>query len=628
MADPALGLERSFDPSTYTPIAGGDRPATDRSVRSLAADAREPGPTDLASLLKLAATRQQQGAEAEAEELFRQALAVADRILGPDHPELMLLLTDLTRLYLKKSAYASAEPLLLRLLEMKRSKGEDHPEVATVLASLANVRQALGSHESAEQLWRRVLEIRERTLAPNHFAIATALEHLGDACAARGKISEALAAFQRALSIRETTLGVEHPSLRVSREKIADLQLQGSDDSLDLGASADIAVAPERYRLISGGATPRPTESPSIPFVAPRPVESPSIPFAAPLPERAPAAAPKKPAAVVIHGRFVDAAGVPNQATSLTVPDDSDVDVIEATAPVYSEPVVFRDALESLREEIEKPYAGPTIAERTAALIRPVVARVGKKQAVTGLVAVGIAVAAVGVVTSSHAFGESEKPPTASSAPTAAASNAIIPVQTASLVTTELSTTSEALSATPSKATPSRAHVTEEKSSAVKKAPEKKTTELKPIAIPALSTAVISRLDSAAAKAGNVSAPVADPLLTPAPSPFAGRRSTFGATEATTAPLRARLIGDLPTPRVPSQVADVEGEVRVQFSVDAEGRPVMSTLSVVHSPNQLLTTAVRKVIPTMRFEPARTGGTDPKPIADVVQIGFQFSRQE
>jgi len=161
-----------------------------------------------------------------------------------------------------KSAFASAEPHLLRLLELKRAKGDDHPEVATVLASLATVRQALGSHESAEQLWRRVLSIREQTLAPNHFAIATALEHLGQSCAARGKIAEGLEAFQRALSIRERTLGVDHVSLRVSRERIADLELQDSESFLDLIPEAAPRISPEKYRLTSG--EPRVTPLPTL----------------------------------------------------------------------------------------------------------------------------------------------------------------------------------------------------------------------------------------------------------------------------------------------------------------------------------------------------------------------------
>jgi TonB family protein len=70
----------------------------------------------------------------------------------------------------------------------------------------------------------------------------------------------------------------------------------------------------------------------------------------------------------------------------------------------------------------------------------------------------------------------------------------------------------------------------------------------------------------------------------------------------------------------------VEGNVRVRFTVDAGGVPVMSTFSVVSSPNPLLTSSVRNVIPNMRFEPARAGGADSRPIVDVVQIDFQFSR--
>jgi len=105
------------------------------------------------------------------------------------------------------------------------------------------------------------------------------------------------------------------------------------------------------------------------------------------------------------------------------------------------------------------------------------------------------------------------------------------------------------------------------------------------------------------------------------------RRSGFDDTEAPSAPQRARLIGDLPTPRVPDQVADVVGEVSVRFNVDTDGRPMMSTFSVVNSPNPLLTNAVRKVIPELRFEPARTGGSNSRAIVDVVQIGFQFSRR-
>lgn len=205
--------------------------------RALEIGERVLGQDDLAlvpPLTSLGALRIARGAPEQAEPLLTRALAISERSLGRDHPDLVVLLNELSRHYLKQSAYGFAEPLLLQLYSIKRSKGEDHPEVATVLATLAGVRQALGRHDAAEQLWRRVLDIRESTLAPNHFATATAIEHLAETCAARGKLGEALQLFQRALSMRELTLGAAHPSLRVSRERIADLQLQGSEETFGL----------------------------------------------------------------------------------------------------------------------------------------------------------------------------------------------------------------------------------------------------------------------------------------------------------------------------------------------------------------------------------------------------------
>jgi tetratricopeptide (TPR) repeat protein len=203
------------------------------------------------ALKGLGTTRLVRGNPQAAEPFLTRALAISQSHLGEDHPDLVLLLNDLTRLYLKQSAFAFAEPLLLRLLELKRPKGEDHPEVATVLASLAVVRQALGRHESAEQLWRRVLSIRERTLAPNHFGIATALEHLAETCTARGKLGEALGLYQRALTIREATLGREHTSLRVSRERIADLELQASEETFDSASLPSLPSHSGQTRRIS-----------------------------------------------------------------------------------------------------------------------------------------------------------------------------------------------------------------------------------------------------------------------------------------------------------------------------------------------------------------------------------------
>ena len=256
MAETVTGSERKFDAMVYSPQTSADAPSPDRIQRAGfgPVEAGSIPDQEFASLRKLGVQKQELSSFAEAEEYFLKALQIGDGVLGAEHPELTLLVSDLVRLYLKQGSYASAEPFLLRLLDLKKGKGDDHPEVATVLASLASVRQALGRHESAEQLWRHVVDIRDRTLAPNHFATATALEHLGESCAARGKIRAALTAFERARAIRERTLGAEHPSVRASRERIADLQLQDSEDSFypDDEIEQLTKKSPERFRLSSG----------------------------------------------------------------------------------------------------------------------------------------------------------------------------------------------------------------------------------------------------------------------------------------------------------------------------------------------------------------------------------------
>src|SRR6185437_11924334 len=132
-------------------------------------------------------TRQKEFAQAEA--LFRRALAIRERVLGKDHPSLIpainnlasvqaeplfrraLELNDrafgeqnaaaaaplnsLARLLFRRNDYAAAAPLLTRLLAIKEEAlGANHPEVAAILTSLARVRTAEGDHAAAEQLAR------------------------------------------------------------------------------------------------------------------------------------------------------------------------------------------------------------------------------------------------------------------------------------------------------------------------------------------------------------------------------------------------------------------------------------------------------------------------------------------
>ncbi len=633
MAEPATGFERGFDHAAYSPVPSSPKGTSDIQHDDESVDSAQ---SDLASLIRLGTIKQEAGSLAEAEECFRRALEIGDRTLGPENPDSIILLNDLTRLYLKQSAFSSAEPLLLRLLELKRSKGEDHPEVATVLASLATVRQGLGMHESAEQLWRRVLDIRERTLAPNHFATASALEHLGDACAARGKIREALSAFQRALTIREKTLGNEHPSLRVARERIADLQLQSSDDMLEPMSFGDSPSSPDRYRLLSGGPiadSPAPRYTPPPP-----PTTPPQIRVTAQVAAKvSPSAEPKPVREKKSSSLMIPRGYMPPAAPAIDIAkDDSSEKVVfamptiepispdeEGGSSLRTATVAYRDALESVRDEVEESFDDQTITDRSSKIFTAIISFLTRREVVAVITILVLSLLGVAVATDKHALGESGQ--TASEPSGTAVTASIIPTASAQPIPVPVSTASTSNSDNGA-ARAARSHVTEERSSS-KKVVEKKPEQPSKVAIPALSSAILSRLDSATAKAAAVGNHAGEALNVPAPSlsSVSQKRATF-SDDQSSGPQRARLIGELPTPAVPPQVVDVEGEVRVRFNVDTLGRPMIETFSVVSSPNPLLTAAVRKVIPGMRFEPARTGGAEPKAIGDVVQIGFQFAR--
>lgn len=640
----STAYEREPGAASYVSLSG-TRPISEHTARTISQhgdDLEGAGPEDASALLKMGLLKRESGAHAEAEELFRRALEIGERAFGVDSPALLpaltslasarvmsgkrddaqelavravaisekglgdhepdvaILINDLARLCLKESAHAVAEPLLLRLLEMKRSKGEDHPEVGTVLASLATVRQALGRHESAEQLWRRVLDIRERTLAPNHFSQATALEHLAESCAARGKIGEALQLFLRALTIRELTLGDGHPSLRTSRDRIADLQLQAGE-SLDAPGEAS-APAPEKYRLLAANHS----ADKRVAVTTPPLVRS----------------ASRKGTARVVESRPLrEEIAAPAAALPVVSPAATEA------RPSNAEPAPYRDVILSIQREIEDDAEFDGAAAARPGFLASIMAELKQQQKAT-MIVVGVVATLAILATASRAWTDQEPAPSgaeaalattgAISAPTTDASNrsAVTPNYAADAPATA--------AAAPTPVTSSRIRLADQRPAAKKSTDAR--TEQPRIAIPKVSSALTAGFDSVVRARSGAGRADSDPLSVQ-PTFAAPQRITFDRDDQANPRLRAQLIGPLPTPRYPAQLTGVEGELTARFEVDALGRPVMSSVSVVNSPHELLTAAVLKVIPGIRFEPARSGGADSRAVPDVVQLTFRFQAQ-
>jgi tetratricopeptide (TPR) repeat protein len=80
------------------------------------------------SLNDLAVVHKDQGRFADAEPLFKRSLAIREKALGPNHPDVAASLRNLGILYYEHDRYADAEPLFKRALAIKENVlGSDHP---------------------------------------------------------------------------------------------------------------------------------------------------------------------------------------------------------------------------------------------------------------------------------------------------------------------------------------------------------------------------------------------------------------------------------------------------------------------------------------------------------------------
>ena len=105
----------------------------------------------------------QQGMYSEATEVAEEAVRIAKKALGPDHPSVATSLNNLALLYKAQGEYAEAEPLHKRALEIwEKALGPDHPNVATVLEIMAELYEDMGNVDEAMKMKKRAEEIRLR----------------------------------------------------------------------------------------------------------------------------------------------------------------------------------------------------------------------------------------------------------------------------------------------------------------------------------------------------------------------------------------------------------------------------------------------------------------------------------
>ena len=141
----------------------------------------------------------------EAERYYRKAAAIEDQ--DPFYLDAHATILQ------KMGQYADAEPLFRRALAIdEKALGKDHPDVASSLNNLALLLYSQGKYGEAEPLYRRALAIREKALGPDHPDVAKSLNNLAALLDSQGKYAATEPLFRRALAIDEKALGKDHPT--------------------------------------------------------------------------------------------------------------------------------------------------------------------------------------------------------------------------------------------------------------------------------------------------------------------------------------------------------------------------------------------------------------------------------
>jgi len=212
---------------------------------------------------QLASALRGRGDIARADEEFKRAIAIQERLYGVDDPRNVPVMTAFANLQVFRGEYAAAEATLRRLVQIYETAKQTETGTfaqllfglgdvyfrtgafekaigaferclaireklpnqqatqAVTIASLASVYQELGQFDRAEPLHRRVLEVYESAPTPPRLDIATVSKNLAMIRSLRGDPASAEPLLRRALQIREEVLGPSHTDVAGTLETMA-----------------------------------------------------------------------------------------------------------------------------------------------------------------------------------------------------------------------------------------------------------------------------------------------------------------------------------------------------------------------------------------------------------------------
>jgi serine/threonine protein kinase/tetratricopeptide (TPR) repeat protein len=177
-------------------------------AEQLARQALAIAPAGSAPLTRLAEVLQIEGRHAEAEPLFRQALASLRQVKGDGYP-VGGQLRSLARVLCDQGRFADAEPILREAVAAGRAiHGDESPSVAWIMRDLADVLRTQGKLAEAESFYRTAL-VNYRKARGDGWNTAQIFNGLRDTLQSEGKLDEARALAREAEPVYREAVAIQ-----------------------------------------------------------------------------------------------------------------------------------------------------------------------------------------------------------------------------------------------------------------------------------------------------------------------------------------------------------------------------------------------------------------------------------
>jgi serine/threonine protein kinase/CHAT domain-containing protein/Tfp pilus assembly protein PilF len=147
----------------------------------------------------------------QAEQSFTKAIAIAEKVWGPDHPRTIAAVGNLALALSGQRRFTEALILNRRALKSRlRYHGEVHADTALTYNNIATNLEGLGDWGEAETMHRKALAIFLQVHQGDHRQTAISLNNLGYNLNNQGRYTEAESWYKKALDMKLALFGPSH----------------------------------------------------------------------------------------------------------------------------------------------------------------------------------------------------------------------------------------------------------------------------------------------------------------------------------------------------------------------------------------------------------------------------------